>query len=89
MINAAVDSAIKKHSFSSSMPPLLTRTQLMELLEIGSTKTSELLGRNDFPVCREFGNPRVPTHLLMKWIDEHTEWINNNAGTKWKKGGAA
>lgn len=90
VINIAVDKAIERHAIKSSLPPLLTKNQLMELLDIGSTKASELLNREDFPVIREFGNPRVPTHLLMTWIDEHTGWVRDNAGDKWKrKGGAA
>ena len=55
-------------------PPLLSRKQLMEFLGVKANKASELLNRADCPVIREFGHPRVPTHLLMKWIDEHTEW---------------
>ncbi|MNP83916.1 hypothetical protein D3C76_1830020 [compost metagenome] len=40
--------------------------------------------RPDFPVNREFGNPRIPTAMLLRWIDEHTEWIDNNAGEDFK-----
>ncbi|MFU1797327.1 DNA-binding protein [Paenibacillus azoreducens] len=91
-INAAVDQAMERHSLKSSLPPLLTKSQLMDLLDIGSTKASELLNRKDFPVIREFGHPRVPTELLMTWITEHTDWIRENAGDvkiKNFKGGAA
>lgn len=80
VINIAVDQALERHALKSSLPPLLTKSQLMDLLDIGATKASELLNREDFPVIREFGHPRVPTHLLMIWIDEHTEWIRENVG---------
>ncbi|WP_342576407.1 DNA-binding protein [Paenibacillus sp. FSL M8-0142] len=83
-INEAVDQAIERHALKSSLPPILTKQQLMDLLDVGATKASELLNRNDFPVIREFGHPRVPTHSLMTWIDEHTEWIRDNAGEKSK-----
>ena len=83
IIKAAVDAAIEKHSLANSMPALMTRTQLKEYLEIGDTKASELLNRADFPVCRELGHPRVPTHLFMKWIEQHTDWMDANAGEAW------
>ncbi|GAB6990886.1 hypothetical protein [Paenibacillus pini] len=78
-INAAVDQALERHSVKSNLPPLLTKTQLQDLLGIKATKAAELLSREDFPVTREFGHPRVPTHLLMIWIDEHTDWVRENA----------
>lgn len=91
MINEAINNAFQ-NQVSINLPPLLTKTQLMELLDIKSTKASELLNRQDFPVIREFGHPRVPTHSLMVWIDEHTEWVRQNLDEAWvrnKKGGAA
>lgn len=60
-------------------PPLLSRKDLMEFLGIRANKASELLNRPDFPVIRDFGHPKVPTHLLLKWIDEHTQWIQENS----------
>jgi len=84
-IDSAVDKALERHAFKSTLPPLLTKSDLQDLLDIGATKASELLNREDFPVIREFGHPRVPTHLLLTWIDDHTEWITDNAGDKWKK----
>nr|WP_246096639.1 hypothetical protein [Paenibacillus sinopodophylli] len=66
-----------------SLPPLLTKTDLKKFLDIGDTKASELLNRPDFPVCRELGHPRVPTALLMRWIEQHTEWTGANAGDGW------
>lgn len=83
-INDAVDQAIERHALKSSLPPILTKQQLMDLLDVGATKAGELLNREDFPVIREFGHPRVPTHSLMIWIDEHTEWIRDNVGGKSK-----
>ncbi|SFM44203.1 hypothetical protein [Salibacterium qingdaonense] len=62
----------------SNLPVLLTKQELKEVLGIGNTKASELLNRPDFPVIREFGNPKVPRDQLLKWIDEHTEWVEEN-----------
>ncbi|MEB9683545.1 hypothetical protein BK742_13050 [Bacillus thuringiensis serovar pingluonsis] len=59
------------------LPPFLTITELMGLLHIKRTKASELLNRSDFPVCREAG-VLIPTHLLFKWMENHTDWVENN-----------
>lgn len=59
------------------LPPMLTRNELKQLLRISNTKASELLGREDFPVLREAG-VLIPTHLFMKWVEEHTEWVEQN-----------
>ncbi|KOP68935.1 hypothetical protein AMS62_03350 [Bacillus sp. FJAT-18019] len=83
-MNNAVDQAIERHGLKSTLPPILTKQELMDLLDIKATKASELLNREDFPVIREFGHPRVPTHSLMIWIDEHTDWIRDNSGEKSK-----
>lgn len=60
------------------LPALLTRDGLKEFLHIGDTKAAELLSRADFPVLREAG-VLIPTHLLMRWIEDNTQWIQKNA----------
>ncbi|MER2169899.1 MAG: DNA-binding protein [Psychrobacillus psychrodurans] len=60
------------------LPPFLTRKEFMELLHIGPTKASEILGRPDFPVFREAGL-LIPTDLLFKWIEKNTHWIEENS----------
>lgn len=62
---------------SKQLPPLLTRKEIMQLFHIGQTKTSELLGRADFPVFRQAG-VLIPTKQLFEWIDRHTDWIETN-----------
>lgn len=61
-----------------ALPPLLTRSELKQLLRIGDTKAAELLGREDFPVFREAG-VLVPTNLLFRWIEQHTTWVDHNS----------
>lgn len=61
------------------LPKLLTRKQFMELVGIGDTKCAELFNRRDFPVIRDFGHPRVPTELLFQWINQNTDWVQQNA----------
>jgi hypothetical protein len=85
VIKEVIEASLKSHSFVANLPPLLTKSQLMEVLGIGATKASELLNREDFPVTREFGHPRVPTRLLLIWIEEHTDWVRDNAETVWAK----
>jgi|SRR5690625_4431157 len=63
----------------SELPPLLTRKQFMELTGIGESKCAELFNREDFPVTREFGHPRVPTKLLFDWIYENTDWVQRSS----------
>lgn len=60
------------------LPALLTKQEFKKLLNIGETKASELLKRADFPVLREAG-VLIPTHLLMRWIEDNTQWIQKNA----------
>lgn len=69
-----IEDARKKYE----LPPLLSRKQFMELVGIADTKCAELFNRQDFPVIREFGHPKVPTHLLFQWIEENTEWVKSN-----------
>ncbi|CAH1205820.1 hypothetical protein PAECIP111893_02429 [Paenibacillus plantiphilus] len=82
LINAAVDSALERHSMANNLPPILSKTQFMDLLDIGPTKAGELLNREDFPVIRELGHPKVLTHLFLQWCEEHTDWISKNSGSE-------
>lgn len=82
MIDKAVSRAIEIYAVQVpiSLPPVLTKTGMMQLLDIKANKAQELFNRPDFPVNREFGHPRIPTGLLLKWIDANTNWVNDNAG---------
>lgn len=75
----AYEKLTKRLDAHEQWPPLLSRKDLMAFLGIKENKASELLNRSDFPVIRDFGHPKVPTHLLMKWIDDHTNWMEDNA----------
>ncbi|MGG4306771.1 DNA-binding protein [Bacillus wiedmannii] len=77
IIREEVQKATEHLQPMKELPPFLTISELMELLHIKRTKASELLNRSDFPVCREAG-VLIPTHLLFKWMENHTEWIENN-----------
>lgn len=79
LINESVAKALENHSIAQALPPILNRTQLMDLLDIGSTKAAELLNRGDFPVVRELGHPRILTHQLIQWMERHSDWIDDNA----------
>lgn len=68
---------LKSASSLSKYGPVLTVTELMDFLKIGRTKATELVSRPDFPVIRACGI-KVPTHLLMEWIEQNTEWVRHN-----------
>lgn len=72
IIREEVEAATKKTEVKNELPPVLTRVQVMEVLQIGHEKASELFGRGDFPVCREAGGVKVRTEKLFAWMDKHT-----------------
>ncbi|MEK4237545.1 DNA-binding protein [Paenibacillus sp. FSL H7-0714] len=86
LLEKVVSKAIEAYAVQvpTSLPPVLSIKQFMELLDISRPTATEVMRRPDFPVNREFGNPRIPTALLLRWIDEHTEWIDNNTGEDFK-----
>lgn len=86
LLDKVVSRAIEAYAVQvpSSLPPVLNRIQFMDLLDISAPKATELMKRPDFPVNREFGNPRIPTGLLLQWIDDNTDWIDKNVGEKFQ-----
>lgn len=79
MFRQAYDQGVNDARMKYELPLLLTRRQFMEFANISGAKCAELFNRQDFPVNREFGHPRVPTKLLFEWIEGHTEWVEINA----------
>lgn len=61
----------------NDFPVVLTRDEAMKILRCGPTKMAELMARQDFPVNREVG-VKIPTHMLMKWIEKNTGWVEQN-----------
>jgi hypothetical protein len=57
---------------SKQLPPILTRKQFMELVDISASKCNELFNRADFPVTRELGHPRVVTKDFFEWLSNST-----------------
>lgn len=86
LLDKVVSRAIEAYAVQvpNSLPPILNRTQFMELLDISAPTATALFKRPDFPVTREFGNPRIPTSLLLRWVEEHTDWIEAHAGESYK-----
>lgn len=78
IIREEMNAAKKQNSITiQELPAMLTRDELKDFLRIGDTKASELLSRVDFPVLREAG-VLIPTHLLMRWVEDNTQWIQKN-----------
>ncbi|MED0665752.1 hypothetical protein P4T04_05390 [Bacillus badius] len=65
------------NSRNADLPHILTREETMDVLRCGKSKLAELMRRPDFPVMRDFG-VKVPTHLLFKWIEKNTAWVDEN-----------
>ncbi|HLS07745.1 hypothetical protein [Lentibacillus sp.] len=70
----------KKIDGYMNLPVVLNREQLKEVLDIKNNKVSELLNREDFPVLRDTGRPKIPSKQLLVWIDQNTEWVGVNTG---------
>jgi hypothetical protein len=66
------------------LPPLLTRKQFMELADIGSSKCNELFNRDNFPVTRELGHPRVVTKDFIEWLSNSTNAAEINRDYPYK-----
>lgn len=79
MIQRAYKKGVDDARMKYELPPLMTRRQFMEFANISEAKCAQLFNRQDFPVNRDFGHPRVPTHLLFEWINGNTEWIAEHA----------
>lgn len=77
IIREELEVNMPKQQMIEELPAMMTRSELKSFLRIGDTKASELLARADFPVFREAG-VLIPTHLLMRWIEEHTECIQSD-----------
>ncbi|RKJ06727.1 DNA-binding protein [Butyricicoccus sp. 1XD8-22] len=77
IIREEIQNAVEELQTQNELPPFLTRTEMMELLHIGHTKTSELMNRPDFPVFREAG-VLIPTEMLFEWIRRNTRWVEEN-----------
>lgn len=77
VLREEIKNAIADVVQQNQLPPLLSIEELMQLLRIKRTKASELLNKAGFPVLREAG-VLIPTHLLFKWIDRNSGWVEEN-----------
>lgn len=71
LIESKVHEATKHLSPRPDLPYLLTRSEAKDFLRVSETKMSELMGRTDFPVCREIG-VKIYTDKLLAWLEKHT-----------------
>lgn len=70
IIREEVEVAVSQVEASRELPHFLTRSEMAELLRISESKSYELIGRPDFPVCREFG-VKIYTDKLFEWIESN------------------
>lgn len=73
----ATDILAERIGSLNNLPLVLTREEAMNVLRCGATTMAELMRRPDFPVSREFG-VKIPTHMLMKWVENNTNWMEKN-----------
>lgn len=78
IIREEVDAATRHLKPREELPHFLTRKEAKELMRISETKMSELMGRTDFPVCREFG-VRIYTEPFFEWVEANTQGIQPKA----------
>lgn len=57
---------------SSRVPMLLTVRDVEAELQLGRTRTYELLRSGSIPVIRVGRAVRVPRDALRRWVEEHT-----------------
>ncbi len=57
---------------SSRVPMLLTVRDVEAELQLGRTRTYELLRSGSLPVIRVGRAVRVPRDALRRWVEEHT-----------------
>lgn len=89
MVAAVAERVIAKQQEQApiaGLPLTLSKKQVEEHLGIGATKVQELFNRSDFPVTRVCGHPRVPTQLLIKWLEQHTNWVEENRPARRRHG---
>lgn len=68
IVREEVTEAVRHIEAKRELPYFLTRSEMAELLRISPSKSYELLGRTDFPVCREFG-VKIYTDKLFDWVE--------------------
>lgn len=78
IIREEIGQAVEELQTKNELPPFLTRTEMMEVLRISSTKAAELMNRPDFPVFREAGL-LIPTEMLFEWVRRNTRWMEKNS----------
>ncbi|WP_281659098.1 hypothetical protein [Halobacillus sp. Cin3] len=61
-----------------TLPLILSRDDVKEILDIGQNKTSELM--SILPKIKGFSHPKIPSKSFLEWINENTEWVEKNAG---------
>lgn len=56
------------------LPYFLTPAEARAVLRVSDSKMRELMGRKNFPVCREIG-VKIYTDRLFEWIEKNTNDI--------------
>lgn len=71
IVREEVAQATKHLEPRKELPHFLTVKEAKELLRVSDSKMYELMGRTDFPVCREVG-VKIYTDELLSWVKANT-----------------
>ncbi len=80
IIREEVAKATKHLEPRKELPFFLTVKEAKELLRISDSKMYELMGRPDFPVCREAG-VKIYTDELLAWVEANTPALQKKRRT--------
>lgn len=78
VVSEEVAKAVERIEPKRDLPHFLTPKEARELLRISDSKMRELMGRKDFPVCRDFG-VKIYTDKLFEWIHANAQWMVKNS----------
>lgn len=82
MVISATEKVLAKQQQDplNHLPIALSKERLCEELDISASTAVTLFRREGFPVVRNLGGPKVPTHLLLKWLEKEANWVQQHAG---------
>lgn len=76
-VSEAVSQLKLERGMIKQLPPLLTREEFMEVMNISSTTATRIIERPDFRVFRR-GKLLIETEFLFEWIRNNSDWVEEN-----------
>lgn len=76
-VSEAVSQLKLERGMIKQLPPLLTREEFMDVMNISSTTATRIIERPDFRVFRR-GKLLIETEFLFEWIRNNSDWVEEN-----------